>query len=134
MVGEFKAGEHSLLDALPADAGEPPLLPEAEEIGTGVPVSVSVSYADPETIEVVRTAGGRRPWSGSASTGRGCALRRSARSRTPSRNRWSFRNMRPGGRRRGPVGPLGPAGARAEWWGRDKEVSHAEACRAPRRR
>ncbi|MFB6827400.1 dynamin family protein [Streptomyces hydrogenans] len=56
LIGEFKAGKSSLLNALLDDAGEPPLLPEAEEIATSVPVSVS--YADPETIEVVRTAAG----------------------------------------------------------------------------
>ncbi|MCM1944641.1 hypothetical protein ACFWG5_18945 [Streptomyces hydrogenans] len=67
VVGEFEAGNSSLLDALLADAGAPPLLPEAEEIGTDVPVSVS--YADPETIEVVRTAGG---------AGRGAGPRRPA--------------------------------------------------------
>lgn len=32
LVGEFKAGESSLLDGLLDDADEPPLLPEAEEI------------------------------------------------------------------------------------------------------
>ncbi|WP_431676870.1 dynamin family protein [Kitasatospora sp. KL5] len=52
VLGEFKAGKSSLLNALLDDTGEPPLLPEAEEIATSV--AASVSYGDQETIEILR--------------------------------------------------------------------------------
>ncbi|MEV7168242.1 dynamin family protein [Streptomyces sp. NPDC093224] len=55
VLGEFKAGKSSLLNALLDESGDVPLLPEAEEIATSC--AVSVSYGDPEVIEVLRSAG-----------------------------------------------------------------------------
>ncbi|MER5869767.1 dynamin family protein [Streptomyces sp. NPDC002044] len=55
VLGEFKAGKSSLLNALLDDVGEPPLLPEAEEIATSV--AASVAYGDPERIDVLHMAG-----------------------------------------------------------------------------
>ncbi|MGK5529771.1 dynamin family protein [Streptomyces sp. URMC 129] len=53
-TGEFKSGKSSLINALLGEVDPPRLLPEAEEIATGV--VTAVSHADPERVTVVLRA------------------------------------------------------------------------------